>query len=71
MVFSDVNMPHGPDGHAFAAWLAEKHPTIPLLLTSSEAREATRAARGPLRKFVRKPYDLNAIEALFKAMIPS
>lgn len=68
IVFSDVNMPGDSDGHRFSAWLAAAHPTIPMILTSAASAEAARAVPGALRRFVRKPYDLNAIASLILIM---
>ena len=66
-VFSDINMPGFLNGLGFAQWLTKEHPTVPVLLTSGAHREASGAAPGLF--FVAKPYHLDEVDRLIKAML--
>jgi CheY-like chemotaxis protein len=65
-VFSDINMPGSLNGLGFAQWLAQQHPTVPVLLTSGVHREASGIATGLL--FITKPYHLDEVDRLIKSM---
>jgi DNA-binding NtrC family response regulator len=61
LVFSDINMPGTMDGMGLARWLTVNRPQLPVILTSGEPRpEPERSA--PQYRFVRKPYELDALE---------
>jgi DNA-binding NtrC family response regulator len=66
-VFSDINLSGSLNGLAFAQWLAQHHPTVPILLTSGAHQEATAMATVCL--FVVKPYKLDEVERLIRAML--
>ncbi len=56
LVFSDVNMPGAMDGVGLVRWIADHHPGIQVILTStiSQARRARQIGAG----FLGKPYRL-------------
>src|SRR5580692_11042757 len=58
LVFSDVNLAEGMDGHELASWVADHRQHIPMLLTSADRQELRRVSAGALRATVCKPYDL-------------
>lgn len=67
-VFSDINMPGELDGLGFAAWLAEHHPQLPLLLTSGLSRPSV--PQGSNRShFIAKPYDLLEVDRRLRMML--
>jgi two-component system, response regulator PdtaR len=68
-VFSDINMPGGETGYLLAQWLATYHPTLPVLLTSGDPEDASAYTRGPLRQFVRKPYEPDVVVTTLRAML--
>jgi CheY-like chemotaxis protein len=70
LVFSDVRLPGDDDGYGLARWLAQHRPDLPVVLTSSAARNAATPPDTDLRRFVSKPYELAAIERLLKALLP-
>ena len=61
LVFTDINMPGAMDGAALARWLAVNRPLLPIILTSGDSRPDLERAT-PRRRFVRKPYSLDALE---------
>jgi two-component system, response regulator PdtaR len=67
-VFSDINMPGELDGLGFAAWLAEHHPQLPLLLTSGLSPSLP---QGSSRRsfFIAKPYDLKEVDRRLRIML--
>jgi CheY-like chemotaxis protein len=69
LVFSDVNLAEGMDGHALASWLAQNRPQIPMLLTSADRQELHRVTAGALRATLPKPYDLSAAAQLIREML--
>jgi DNA-binding NtrC family response regulator len=69
VVFSDINMPGSLSGLAFGEWLAEFHPSVPLLLTSGAPQEAGSVATGKTHGFIAKPYDLDEVDRWIKAML--
>jgi DNA-binding NtrC family response regulator len=71
LVFSDVRLPGNDDGYGLAAWLAEQRPEMPVVLTSSAARDPAAPADGALRRFVPKPYDLSRLAQLLRSLLPS
>jgi DNA-binding NtrC family response regulator len=69
-VFSDINMAGDVfGGLALARWMAERHPDIPLLLTSGVPPEAPAIQATRLRRFMSKPYDLEEVDRLIQAMV--
>jgi two-component system, response regulator PdtaR len=68
-VFSDINMPGSLDGFAFAQWLGEHRPHIPVLLTSGLSQAASAMPPSPLRDFVGKPYDLLEVDRRLKKLL--
>lgn len=69
IVFSDINMPGDQDGYFLAQWLEQKHPAIPVLLTSGDPRNSGAQAPGPKRRFIRKPYDPVEVEQILLSML--
>ncbi|TQK07317.1 response regulator [Herbaspirillum sp. SJZ107] len=68
LVFSDVMMPGTMDGIDLARWLAERHPALPVVLTSGYMLSPERLQALDVQ-FVRKPFtagDLN--DAFVKAL---
>jgi DNA-binding NtrC family response regulator len=68
LVCTDVNMPGSMDGQALALWLADYQPGLPVILTSGES-PLTSILSTPGRKFIRKPYELGALERAILALI--
>ena len=67
-VFSDVSLGSGPTGHELADWFAKHRPSVPVLLTSGE--DYTNEVKpSPIRRFLRKPYDLGQVDQLLRAML--
>jgi DNA-binding NtrC family response regulator len=65
LVFSDVNMPGGEDGVALAHGIAQRYPTIPIVLTSA----LLPPLRDPRWRFLLKPYTLEAAEMLVRSLL--
>src|SRR5579859_6096567 len=70
-VFSDINMPGEMDGLGFAAWLAARHPQLPLLLTSGLEPPAATQPGANHSAFIAKPYDLREVDRRLRAMLQS
>ena len=69
-VFSDIDMAGDAcGGLALARWMAERHPDIPLLLTSGVPPEAPAIEATRLHRFMPKPYDLEEVDRLIQAML--
>lgn len=72
VVISDVHMAEEGEGLALARWMAEQHPTIPVILTSGSAEvQKSRAweASGNVTDFVPKPYAQEVMERLVRARV--
>jgi|SRR5580698_2168625 CheY-like chemotaxis protein len=69
LVFSDVNLAEGMDGHELASWLADNRPQTPMLLTSANRQELHRVTAGTLRATLSKPYDLSAVAQRIREML--
>jgi two-component system, NtrC family, sensor kinase len=69
LVFSDIVMPGNMDGLQLARTVRERHPNVPVLLTSGYARMAE-AAAGEL-PILRKPYELSALTRAVRGAIQS
>jgi len=67
LVFSDVYMPGGLDGHGLARWVAQQ-PAVPVLLTSAAPQDAALLAAGSAR-FLTKPYLLTEVERLIAGLL--
>jgi CheY-like chemotaxis protein len=68
LVFSDVYMPGGLDGHGLARWVSQHQPAVPVLLTSAAPQDATLLASGSARFFT-KPYLLPEVERLIAGLL--
>lgn len=68
-VFSDITMPGELDGLGFAAWLAEHHPQLPLLLTSGLVQPSVPQASTRHRHFIAKPYNLLEVDRRLRMML--
>ena len=72
LVFSDVQLPEAGEGFALAQWFAKHRRDTPVLLTSGNEITAGRAFEDLSAKrfrFVRKPYDLEKVVTLMRAML--
>jgi len=68
LVFSDINLSAGQlTGYAFARWLGDHHPHIPVLLTSGDATASPRAPIGI--PFIPKPYALAEVDERVKELL--
>ena len=68
LVFSDINLSGGQlTGYAFARWLGDHHPHIPLLLTSGDATASPRTQIGI--PFIPKPYVLAEVDERIKELL--
>jgi two-component system NtrC family sensor kinase len=69
LLFSDIVMPGNMDGIKLARTARERHPGLPVLLTSGYARMAEAAEREfPI---LRKPYELSALARAVRAAVQS
>ena len=68
-VFSDINMPGHMNGVAFAEWVAERHPTIPVLLTSGAPECSLSVHPSARRAFISKPYELDEVDRRLRKML--
>jgi two-component system, response regulator PdtaR len=69
LVFSDIQMPGDLNGIALAKHLEIQHPDLPVILTSGDATVKPAVPSGPLRQFLRKPYELDALERRIAALV--
>lgn len=72
LVFSDIQLPDAEEGFALARWLARHRRGTPILLTSGTEITAGTAIEGLSEKklrFVRKPYDMEKVISLIRAML--
>jgi DNA-binding response OmpR family regulator len=67
LVFSDINLAPQLTGYAFARWLGEHHPHVPVLLTSGDAGASPRT--GVEIPFIAKPYALAAVDQRIKELL--
>lgn len=67
LVLSDIVMPGAMDGLAFAKYVRERHPRLPVLLTTGYSKLAS----GPHPGFaiLRKPYQLSALAQAIRAAL--
>jgi len=68
LLCTDVQMPGEIDGDALARRLALELPELPVILTSGAATPRIEAAGAP-RRFVRKPYELDALARLIGELV--
>jgi CheY-like chemotaxis protein len=68
LVFSDVYMPGGLDGHGLARWVAQHQPAVPVLLTSAAPQDSALLAAGSAR-LLPKPYLLTEVERLIAGLL--
>jgi len=69
VIFTDVWMPGSLDGLQFARWVAERHPHIPVLLTSGTPPTDGALQHGILRRFISKPYFLFDVERELRSLL--
>jgi|SRR5580693_3332436 DNA-binding response OmpR family regulator len=67
LVFSDINLSGELTGYAFARWLGDHHPDIPVLLTSGDPIASPRAHIGI--PFIPKPYVLAEVDERIKELL--
>lgn len=67
-MFSHVNLSN-PAHNAFLQWVTEKHPRLPVLLTSGNTKTNALTEETPNRQFVAKPYAFAEIERLLNQLI--
>ena len=67
LVFSDINLVGQLTGYAFARWLGDHHPHIPVLLTSGDATASPRTQIGI--PFIPKPYVLAEVDERIKELL--
>jgi two-component system, response regulator PdtaR len=68
LVFTDVNMPGSMDGVGLAHCLSVNRPDMPVILTSGESQPDL-ARPTSHRRFVRKPYGLDALQHIVRELI--
>jgi CheY-like chemotaxis protein len=68
-VFSDTDMPGAHSGLYLADWLSKHHPTVPILLASSEPSLRPELTTGKVRRFIAKPYAIADISVHMKQML--
>ncbi len=68
-VFTDIRMPGSLDGLAFAEWVAQHHPSLPVVLTSAVPPSQLEIPAAPQRHFVTKPYSLFDVEREIRSML--
>lgn len=72
LVFSDIQLPAAGEGFVLAQWFAKHRSGTPVLLTSGDEIAAGAAFETLSKKsvrFVRKPYDLEKLVELMRAML--
>ena|SRR5689334_5448508 len=69
LVFADINLPGVMGGLSFTVWMRERHPRIPIILTSGVRAVAPTLKGGQPLPFVAKPYDLDKLATLIERMI--
>jgi CheY-like chemotaxis protein len=66
VVLSDVRMPM-MDGITLAAHIAARAPSLPVVLMSADYN-AEEPARKEARAFIQKPFDVETVDAVFRAL---
>lgn len=67
VVFSDIQMAGSMNGVALAGWIAQRYPTLPVLLTSGR-RPVDLPVNSP-HVFIAKPYSLTDVEMQIRGRI--
>ena len=68
LVFTDINLPGAVDGLGLAHWLSIHRPLLPVVITSGQSRPEL-PGTGPQRRFVPKPYVLDALEGDIRELL--
>ena len=70
VVFSDINMPHQPDGITLAAWIDQHYPNTSVVLTSGvwTNHDTALASCASVKAFVKKPYIHAHITGLLRSL---
>ena len=61
LILSDVEMPGGMNGLDLVQWVRERHPALPIVLTSGNSEMAMPAALREGSLFLMKPYRLDEL----------
>jgi CheY-like chemotaxis protein len=69
LVFSDIEMPGGMDGHALANWLHMFYPKLPVILCSGRAMKVPFSVAATDRRFIAKPYDVLEVEQQIRELL--
>jgi CheY-like chemotaxis protein len=70
VIFTDVRMPGRMDGFGLARWVRERHPDIPILVTTGYEGPAGGSTQGLHNgPILRKPYDLGALHERLRALL--
>ena len=64
LVFADIILPGIMGGLSFAVWLHERHPGVPLILTSGVKTNIVGLKGSSGVPFVAKPYDIDRVAQL-------
>jgi two-component system, response regulator PdtaR len=64
LVFADIILPGFMGGLSFAVWLHERHPGVPLILTSGVKTNIAGLKGSHRVPFVAKPYDIDRVAKL-------
>jgi CheY-like chemotaxis protein len=70
LMFSDIMMPGGINGVDLAKEVKQRHPTLPILLTSGYADMLKSAATAQGVEILPKPYSLRQLSEALRATIP-
>lgn len=68
-VFTDVQMPGGPDGLELASWLHLEHPEVAVLVTSGNVQSRAQPDNPAAESIVKKPYDEDDVAAQIKELV--
>jgi CheY-like chemotaxis protein len=70
VIFTDVRMPGRMDGFGLARWVRERHPEMPILVTTGYEGPGSGSTLdlhdGPI---LRKPYDLGTLHERLRALL--
>ena len=69
LIFSDILMPGGTSGLELARIVRERHPELPVLLTTGYSASAQEAVRAGF-SIIQKPYDLRDLTAAVRDVTP-
>jgi CheY-like chemotaxis protein len=68
LLFSDTNFPGSDNGYTLASSSAKARSGVLMLLTSGQPEGPTACLKGPIRRFVRKPYELRQLVKLIHVL---